>query len=570
MIKEEIINAIDDIYSEQECTKTYVMETMCQVYDKYNDIISNNPDGYYGFYNGNDSEIVQEGDGIVSSIKNVAKKIWAMIKDLFLMIKNSISSLINKIMHISKNGKKKKSVNLILWKILKSSIYNKPDKVESWPVPKIDPKYVKAENYSEGYYDDFDDEEMIQEAVGFKEEDITNIKGGPTRVKISAGPGSKIPSAMIDMVTSGVVTEFNDDNETISFHFTGISKLARVTAKSSSGGNISDDITSLKNSYAALPKLSVYMIKHDDLRKSLDSLIRLASDVVKYRKQDDIDELNSQVNKVNREMSKVVMTPSSNRVDITMKELADFQKWITDIVSELDVFSDTGTNVSDLDKKTIRSLNKCISMTSCLQMSLNCISSSLNNTNIIDAQFYESIKSVALLDKFVHECLTAGIPPKYIAYNTWLVANKCIRGNSDKYKLVSGQTRFILFPPNNKVVYKVAMSGRGVSANKSEVDYSKMFIDMGRVDLIAPILKAFENNAIVAMQKIKGDDQGNLECQKWAARANKAISDYEKQTGRHLNVEIGDQHAGNCKYDPDTKLVRSIDYGASKRVYRSK
>ena len=132
MIKEEIINAIDDIYSEQECTKTYVMETMCQVYDKYNDIISNNPDGYYGFYNGNDSEIVQEGDGIVSSIKNVAKKIWAMIKDLFLMIKNSISSLINKIMHISKNGKKKKSVNLILWKILKSSIYNKPDKVESW------------------------------------------------------------------------------------------------------------------------------------------------------------------------------------------------------------------------------------------------------------------------------------------------------------------------------------------------------------------------------------------------------------------------------------------------------
>ena len=48
------------------------------------------------------------------------------------------------------------------------------------------------------------------------------------------------------------------------------------------------------------------------------------------------------------------------------------------------------------------------------------------------------------------------------------------------------------------------------------------------------------------------------------------ISDYEKQTGRRLNVEIGDQHAGNCKYDPNTKLVRSIDYGASKRVYRSK
>lgn len=341
----------------------------------------------------------------------------------------------------------------------------------------------------------------------------------------------------------------------------------QIKSLSSDVGNTSGDVKGIAKAFRTFPKLAVYMIQNTDTRKRMTKLIDLALDVIKHRKNEQIEKFRKDTKAMNSEIKKIIVSRAEKYVDIPIKQLTEFQQWVTEITKRFDKFSNPETNVSELDKKTIADLNSVFNTILIIQMSLQQVSSALDNVSIIDEMFYKSVKNVAILDIFVNECVKEGVPPKFIAYNTWLISDECIRGNKEEYKPVFGQTRTILFPPNKKVVYKIAMSGAGITSNEAEIRTSKIFIDMGRVDLIAPIVKTWENSAVVAMQNIKGDDQSTSVCQKWKKEANDALQRYDKNTGKHLNIQIGDQHAGNCKFDTDLGIVRSIDYGIGTRSF---
>jgi hypothetical protein len=190
----------------------------------------------------------------------------------------------------------------------------------------------------------------------------------------------------------------------------------------------------------------------------------------------------------------------------------------------------------------------------------------MSTSYLIDASFYKSIKSIALLDEFVGKLIKAGYPPKYVAYNAWLISDECIRG-SGKYKPLFGHARATIFPPNKKIVLKIALSGLGTVSNETEVRFTKIFVDMDRIDLIAPVLKEFKYNAIVPMERVNGDfDLSSSVLKAYTEKANAALSDYQKKTGKAKNIKISSQHIGNVAYDYKYKVYRSIDYGVHYRT----
>ena len=203
------------------------------------------------------------------------------------------------------------------------------------------------------------------------------------------------------------------------------------------------------------------------------------------------------------------------------------------------------------------------------QISLNFISTALNEDSmlLIDKRFYKSIKSLDLLDEFVGRCIQTGVPPKYVAYNAWLISDECIRGTGE-YKPIFGHARATLFPPNKKIVLKIGLSGLGTVSNETESRFSKIFEDMDRVDLIAPVIKDFKNNAIIAMERVDGKfDLSKAELTNYAKTASKALEDYQKNTGKKLNIKlsVASQHIGNVAFDYKYNVYRSIDYGVHYR-----
>ena len=140
-----------------------------------------------------------------------------------------------------------------------------------------------------------------------------------------------------------------------------------------------------------------------------------------------------------------------------MKDLTDFQKKMNQIGFKIDKYANTKTDVSELSKETINNMNDISIKFVRIQSSMNLLSSSLEKTLVVSEHFVGSIKSLALLDEFVATCVEQGVPPKFIAYNTWLVADKCIKGDKSGYEPIWGQSRFIFFPPNKKFVYKIAI-----------------------------------------------------------------------------------------------------------------
>ena len=92
---------------------------------------------------------------------------------------------------------------------------------------------------------------------------------------------------------------------------------------------------------------------------------------------------------------------------------------------------------------------------------------------------------------------------------------------------------------------------------------------MDRVDLIAPVVKAWGNGAIVALERIPSSDHKPSydTLLKYTKEVNSVIRKYEEQNNVKINTKISDQHRDNVMYDERIGCYRSIDYGIAKRSY---
>ena len=561
MEKSNKYDVIDSIYllnNELSNNETVMYESYVGYYDKINNFIEN--------------DVIQEsGDDVPKS--SIFKKIADTITKIFRMIVSSIQKLINKITGFFK-FKKKKSVNSIMLNLLKNSKYNEKDNTTSWKIPKPNPKYLKK-NVNE-YFEDidvYDDIDVYQEGV--KETPVSRNPGAPIRVKIPAGPGSIITNSIISVPCHNLIVDFNDD--VVTFGIGGWGKFAKSTYTPNTNvnhdeGPMPDDIKTLRTKSPALGsgKLCVYLLSDTETFNRFIKVFDLLEKAITVDSKNNIDAFNEKSKEILKDIKTGVNNLDTKIIAIKLKEITIFQQKITECYSKIEKFGDINTNVSSFDRETIKNMNDMSFMLLNIQKSINIVASSIDNIDIIDQRFIESIKSVTLLEKFVKECVENGVPSKYIAYNTWLIADKCIKGNNEKYKPIWGQTRFVFFPPNSRIIYKIAMNGAGVSANKAEINISSLFSKMDRIDLIAPVVRTFGDDMIIAMEKINSDGSrpSYKDLLAYTKHCNDSIKEYEKRTKQHLNIKISDQHKDNVLYDKKYGIFRSIDYGVETRTYK--
>jgi hypothetical protein len=337
------------------------------------------------------------------------------------------------------------------------------------------------------------------------------------------------------------------------------------------GSTVKTNIEGLKKPWTHSAHISLYLLSEPEKLNKLIQLVDLASSVLFDHDKKHIHEFDKKCKSTIDDINQGKKKKNLSTIKVSLKDLSDFQKKINDLNYKLDKFADISCDVSELSKETIKNFNLLSKAMLDIQVSMNMLTSSLENNIIVNKAFIGCIKNLALLDQFVASCIDAGMPPKYIAYNTWLVSDPCIRGNKDQYKPIWGQTRFIFFPPDKRFVYKIAMSGLGITSNKAEVRTSEMFEKMDRVDLIAPVVKTRERDTIVVMERVHSNgDVSYPECAMYTKSANDAIVEYEKKNNIKLNITIADQHKDNVKFDVNNKCYRSIDYGIASRSYKKK
>lgn len=211
------------------------------------------------------------------------------------------------------------------------------------------------------------------------------------------------------------------------------------------------------------------------------------------------------------------------------------------------------------------------------QMLLNSFSNKLDfDINFIAPQYRDKIKDPAKLAKFVKGCLDKGITPKYLSYNTWLIANKTMKGDRKHFDPVKGQSRFILFPENDKIVYKIAMSGFGASANNNEYKITNLVKNNPEVrDYFALILNNYEDGALAVQERVVNNLKDNgLDHETYSNSMNalydksQSTQDIEDDIGiiqRELGIKtpisLDDLHSANKSIDTNRGHLVLLDYG---------
>ena len=525
---------------------------------------------------------------------NILKKIWNAIKKFFGMIVKHIKKIFNyfrnkQSKHDTGNAPVE-SVAAIADEVLKGSeARNKPDNINSWTFPKPDPKYVankgasddddkkkdknkdekkkdkkepepeqKEETKQESFFDDFiyDDEYYMEDG-----------DGDTAQVTIPTDPKSEIKGSTVTLKEQPMTVAYINNGKTLRFTILGFGKATWMHVK----GNKGEKIQGQENEVYQSPKFALHVMTHDKDRDEMQEMVEEAIKVITDRKPEDIKKLKKhKLNILEANGLDKWFSPEMHTYEVPISHITATQTWASQLLEKMQQFTSIKKDISDLDKETIDCMNRIVKCLLRFQISLNFISTTLNadTSLLISKSQYKTIKSLDLLDEFVDKCVHSGVPPKYVAYNAWLIADECIRGNG-KYKPMFGHARGTIFPPDERIVLKFGLCGNGVVSNETEEDLSDLYVNkMGRADLIAPVVKSFPKHAIVAMERIKGNfDLSTKELHNYADVVAAALEDYQKRTGAKLNFVItrNSQHIGNVAFDEKYKMYRSIDYGVHYR-----
>lgn len=312
----------------------------------------------------------------------------------------------------------------------------------------------------------------------------------------------------------------------------------------------------------------IYFLKHQDDLDKLCDLIIDGFKLVNGSNEVDPNDFKKDVSKLlKKAWNKANGLSDLTRFKLTMKELTSFQARASKLNEKLDFSQNGNVSMDDVDQGVISSLNELVKATEYIQYGLTSLSNAMQKVHLIDLKFMNSISDRETLAKFVYNCIQNGIPPKYIAYNTWLIANESLRGTASKYKPIAGQTRCIFFPEDNKKeILKIATSGMGITSNKNELRMSKFIKDSKEQDMIemsALITNSYYEDSIVAMERVVDKVGKHPDLSILSEMKNKYI-DFTK---RHpeLRLVFWDFNDGNVMWSSDKERWVCIDYGIGKR-----
>lgn len=264
----------------------------------------------------------------------------------------------------------------------------------------------------------------------------------------------------------------------------------------------------------------------------------------------------------------------NNDYRITLEAVNHFQRKLNEVHAYLEkIDSPDSSDNSPQNRYLIQSMNTFAARMSDLQMGINSLTSIIQSSYQVDARFQGSVKDVEKLSLFVDDCIKAGFPPKFIANNCYLISSSSIKGDGSKGNMenpIWGQSRLVFFPPNSTsnngpIVLKIALSGWGVRANKSESSITQKFLSADKtegMEIIAPVLATTKSSSVISAEKVLVKDEKEVT----KNEIDLVVSKLNQFTAKHqIPLDIsGDIHEGNVGYRNGQPLA--TDYGMASRT----
>lgn len=514
---EIIINNIDDIQFDSEVN---VLESMQLELDKEFKYLE-----YYGENISTSTSIDVYTEGVGTSTRNFINKVLTFIKNWFMMIGTWF-------------GRLKKAVKAMLSKVLKNGGKKSASQIaREHAKERLDPG--------------------------------NQLKESKARVRVSYIGG--VPETDIEVINANLlITKFISDTE---FEI-GIISPTNYMKDERNGKKIAmkSDGVGVKPIDSLVPHdiRAIYLMKHPEILKELNEIVKEAS---KIASGDTSIDQNSFVKKSKdlrhkfKNPLKIFSCFVSGKTTLNMSEFTEFQKRVNEALIDLDAIHSIENDLHTVSDNTVNELKKLVYDVHYIQYDMNTFTNMIQKVNLIDLKYMNSIKDRNVLSKFVADLINNGIPSKFVAYNTWLIASEDLRGSKPEYNVPAGQSRCAFFPNDNKdEILKIALNGFGITSNRNEVRFAKAISGEPELRKIsAMVTHAYAEDGVIAMERIVDNSGGKRPTVTECEAMSKAYDDFTKKHPE-LRLKIKDFHDENVMWSSDRNCWVSIDYGFSNRT----
>ena len=466
-------------------------------------------------YFDNGERVFQEG--ALDKLGYHLKRIWNVIKKIFNWIRKQISRFINFIKR--KSGKQTKSVDQILREM------------------NINPSAVK------GY------QEMFME--------------GATETLAPSDELSTVQPPKIISIAKSLILEFTDNN-TVKIKKHDVDEYikdrpSRVQPAQEVQYDYTYDIVHYMRNPQQMDRLiamsaAIRKLKNDNSQTSY------TNNAAEACKNDGCRNNNHGIRRIGKNYTAV------NNYEFSINDFREFQKKLNTIMQNLSWLDDNNVATKNISKEYFEFFKELSGEMRGLQMGLNTIAGAFTQSFVVDKRYQKSISDVKQLDTFTAACIRSGIPGRFIASAVYTVSADDIRGDAEHSKPIWGQSRVIFRPKNNEsIVHKIALSGWGIQANKTEAKLSAA-IDKFPHDnwkIVARIIHSYPNYAVVDAQRILAGKDANISSHD--ERQMQRNAEHLYVTKPEMKIAIGDIHHNNIGRDKNTGKILIIDYGLTGR-----
>ncbi len=302
-------------------------------------------------------------------------------------------------------------------------------------------------------------------------------------------------------------------------------------------------------------------------RDELEKLLGVIEKLITIKDLSD-DEVNSVCNSASELKSNVKRISVSTVFEIDMKSLEEYNELFMDLNNKL-----SKVNMDDFSTDNLRVMEAykfvCNTLT-IMQFGFNNITNAIYRIYDVDAQYIGTCKDAKVLDTAVYALIKAGIPHNHVARNTYLLADEKLRRSSDINDPARGQSRMVLLPEDESIVYKIALNPLGISDNNRENQTYNIALKGGFSNCFAASKELYTNKCIQTMERVstKWTDNHKNNFSRDKVRLNDNLNIMKDKIG----LVINDLHDGNFGYvnkDGNERLV-VIDYGQAFRSSSSR
>lgn len=177
-------------------------------------------------------------------------------------------------------------------------------------------------------------------------------------------------------------------------------------------------------------------------------------------------------------------------------------------------------------------------------------------------KYKNTINDFDTMTKFIKEMIAKGIPAKYIMMNAYIVATDKINSldsGMDASLPVSGESRGILFPKDNRFIFKFALSGWGINSNKAEYTMYDRIKNIPVAKYFAKTQSEYDHYTGILCERIHGntlrDSNRTVNVTRFRNNINAELQK------NNIDITVEDLHEGNIMVDNSTNELKIIDYG---------